>query len=1219
MALALATLAMASPACGQLVISEFMAANHTTLNDEDGDNSDWIEIHNATAAPANLDGWFLTDGPDDLTQWRFPATNLPPGGFLLVFASEKNRRDPGGPLHTNFKLSAAGEYLALVAPNGTTIVSQFAPAFPPQVADVAYGYVPDTSAVVLLGPGAPVRALVPVDNGLGLDWTAVEFDDSAWVPGTTGVGYDRQSVGVNFLPLLGLDVETLMYPRHPTLYARVPFAVTDPSAGDRLTLRLQFDDGVIAYLNGQEVARNNAPPDATFDSAALAPRPDAETTNFLDFDLSAYRGFLVAGTNVLAFHVLNSPTNSPDLLLLPQLEGPSSTNTPVPRYFPVPTPGRANNAGVATVGPIVTDVTHSPPAPADTDDLRVTARLRAAFAPVASATLRYRVMFGGEVTVPFLDDGAHGDGAAGDGLYGATIPAGTAKPGEMVRWFITATDTTGTNTSRFPPYPAPNASPAYLGTVVANPALTNPLPVFHWFVQSTAATDTETGTRGSVYWNGEFYDNVFCRVRGATATRYAKKAYKFDFNPGDHFRFQPGQPRVDELNLNSTYHDKAYVRAPLAFETYREAGTPASDAFNVRVQRNGAFFSVAVFVEQVDATFLERRGLDPRGALYKMFNGITSSSSGVEKKTRRHENNADLQALVTGLRFSNPNREAFVFDHFDVPALINYLAAGILSQDLDRMIKNFYLYRDTEGTRLWQMLPWDKDLTFGLFGLECDFVSGSDDSAPYANCRGGYISHPLVGTRTRNFGHVNNLVDAVYAIPATRQMFLRRLRTLMDALLQPPGTPPAQLWYERRLDELIPLLQPDATLDLAKWRAGFGQVQTLGTAMDRLKTNYLAQRRVHLYQTHSVENLGAYPAAAGIPPAPSGSPPLTFGTLEFNPASGNQAHEYIELLNANPVVVDISGYRLEGGVAFTFAPGTVVPAVGRVYVSPDQAAFRTRNTGPQAGQSLFVVGNYSGQLSARGESLRLLDTRGAVLASIAYPGQPSAVQEFLRITELMYHPPPADADAPGVDALEFITLENISTEVALDLTGVRFVNGIAFDFTGGAVTTLAPGATVLIVKDLAAFRARYGGDLPVAGQYAGALDNAGERLRLLDAAGEEVLDFTYDDAWYPDTDGHGYSLAIVDEHAEPDAWNTATQWRPRAVPFGLTGPALSMNRAGELTWPAWPPGYVLHVTDRLAEPVVWKVDDSPRLEQDGYYRVIIQPTGTARFYGLARP
>ena len=125
--LALGTAAFELPATAQFAITEFMAANNVTLNDEDGDNSDWIEIQNQGVSSANLAGWFLTDTTNNLVQWQFPATNLPPSGYLVVFASGKHRRTPGSPLHTNFKLSAGGEYLALVAPDGTNIVSQFAP------------------------------------------------------------------------------------------------------------------------------------------------------------------------------------------------------------------------------------------------------------------------------------------------------------------------------------------------------------------------------------------------------------------------------------------------------------------------------------------------------------------------------------------------------------------------------------------------------------------------------------------------------------------------------------------------------------------------------------------------------------------------------------------------------------------------------------------------------------------------------------------------------------------------------------------------------------------------------------------------------------------------------------------------------------------------------------------------------------------------------------
>ncbi|MEO5960941.1 MAG: CotH kinase family protein, partial [Opitutaceae bacterium] len=64
---------------------------------------------------------------------------IQPNGYLVVFASNKNRRDPSAPLHTNFALSASGEYLGLIKPDGTTVASEYAPSFPPQSEDVSYG------------------------------------------------------------------------------------------------------------------------------------------------------------------------------------------------------------------------------------------------------------------------------------------------------------------------------------------------------------------------------------------------------------------------------------------------------------------------------------------------------------------------------------------------------------------------------------------------------------------------------------------------------------------------------------------------------------------------------------------------------------------------------------------------------------------------------------------------------------------------------------------------------------------------------------------------------------------------------------------------------------------------------------------------------------------------------------------------------------------------
>ncbi len=121
-----------------VVISEFMACNTGSLLDEDGVASDWLELHN-TGAALSLQGWYLTDDPDDLTKWELPDAVLPADGYLVVFASDKNRKDPGAPLHANFKLDSNAGYVALVRPDGATIAHAYGPSYVVQYADVSYG------------------------------------------------------------------------------------------------------------------------------------------------------------------------------------------------------------------------------------------------------------------------------------------------------------------------------------------------------------------------------------------------------------------------------------------------------------------------------------------------------------------------------------------------------------------------------------------------------------------------------------------------------------------------------------------------------------------------------------------------------------------------------------------------------------------------------------------------------------------------------------------------------------------------------------------------------------------------------------------------------------------------------------------------------------------------------------------------------------------------
>src|SRR6185503_6347123 len=106
----------------------------------------------------------------------------------------------------------------------------------------------------------------------------------------------------------------------------------------------------------------------------------------------------------------------------------------------------------------------------------------------------------------------------------------------------------------------------------------------------------------------------------------------------------------------------------------------------------------------------------------------------------------------------------------------------------------------------------------------------------------------------------------------------------------------------------------------------------------------------------------------------------------------------------------------------------------------------------------------------------------------------------------------------------------------LQLGGIRFDEGITFTFpTSGPITSLAPGARVLVVKNKAAFESRYGTGLPIAGEYiglpGGTFSNNGEDVNIRGPVGEQLIHFNYDKDWYPITNGGGYSLVVRDPNA----------------------------------------------------------------------------------------
>ena len=126
---------------GSISINELIASNRSGRLDEDGEATDWIELHNFGTTPVNVMGWSLSDDPNEPSKFILPDRSIAAGGYLLISASGKNRTHVGaGEIHTGFKLAASGEYLGLFTPElPRAVADELAPAFPVQRNDHSYG------------------------------------------------------------------------------------------------------------------------------------------------------------------------------------------------------------------------------------------------------------------------------------------------------------------------------------------------------------------------------------------------------------------------------------------------------------------------------------------------------------------------------------------------------------------------------------------------------------------------------------------------------------------------------------------------------------------------------------------------------------------------------------------------------------------------------------------------------------------------------------------------------------------------------------------------------------------------------------------------------------------------------------------------------------------------------------------------------------------------
>lgn len=951
-------------------------------------------------------------------------------------------------------------------------------------------------------------------------------------------------------------------PGNAGAFLRIPFAVANPATVQGLRLNARCNDGFVAWLNGTQIASFNAPASPAWNSTATT---TALATRSQIIDLSS--ASVVAGDNVLAVHAMNNTVSDANFLSLSTLEAVSFD--PAGNYLLSSTPGAVNSAVRTSIGPFVSNVLYNgtlelPPQPAGgagSAPISITATVAPSLRPLATTNpvqLAWRIMYNAETLVT-MTPGA-------GGTWTANIPTTGLTAGQMIRWRIIATDNTGVQGTA-PAYLSTTNSDQYYGTVALD-AVASLLPIYRVFVPGTytfnnahVIDQNNVGGRAAFFYDGELYDNVYIRIKGDTTRTLNKRAHRVDFNSEHQFRWAPGRSRMKELALNAEYVDPSYTRQMLSMWLHRVSGTGGPEHFPVRCQINGVFWQLAFHTETQDFELLENMGLDGNGAMYASVGQMAGAAG--EKQTRVTEGTTDMANFVTAITNANATtRKNNVFDQIDIPATVNYLAVARITQEGDDVWANMVIHRDSDGTGEWRIIPFDTNLSWGQLYWQ-DYPT--HNSAIHATIDRNK-SHPLYGNQScapldYSQGSYNRFYNAMISVPETRAMLLRRMRSIMDQYLQPPGTVNPLL--EGMIDAHVARIAPEVTLDRAQWGwpsnggpYGFG-TQPWATAIDQMKTLFLTPRRTHLFTTHtSTTNVGIANAnSAGIPAAPQpASVPITIAGYDHFPAgSTTQDEEYIQLTNPNAFAADISRWTLSGGVEFTFKPGTVINAGGSLYVSPRQAAFRARTVSPRGGEGRFVVGPYDGKISSRGELIELRDASAVLVTSVTTPAAPTAAQQTLRITELSYHPSdPTVVEAGTIssvvaDDFEYIELLNTGA-ASLNLAGARFVKGIEFTFSAG--TTLAPGARLIVAANIPAFQLRHGTSATVTGPFLGSLDNGGESIELVDASGEVVLDFTYNDTWFPPTDGTGRTLVVRDAAPAHTGYGQPTHW---AISGSATG------------------------------------------------------------------
>ena len=371
--------------------------------------------------------------------------------------------------------------------------------------------------------------------------------------------------------------------------------------------------------------------------------------------------------------------------------------------------------------------------------------------------------------------------------------------------------------------------------------------------------------------------------------------------------------------------------------------------------------------------------------------------------------NFTLGLVGKGKEIDTWSRENYLFAHVDIPETINEMAAQNLIINQDRLTKNYYVYFNPD-TEEWLRLPWDLEAAFGLSGK-----LGGEPSPHYCVLACDQFNSPLFGdsehpqdirdffdggrwNRKLNFlwsppsygssswgssssnkekqwvcenpgsdgtgcfddrspryadGTFNYLSDALLDVKSTREMYLRRLRTLMDHFMN------------GRLEQIITQhyeeIRPSAKVDNTIWKTG-----DIDEGYEQLLTEQLPLRREQLYETYG-------PEGTGLIPGPQKSRPKVEVVVI-------PRFDEIQIINREPEAVDISDWKLDGAAKFKFKPGTVITSNSKVVLCKD--ILKCKNTDRYITMHVLIQGPFSGSLAERDSKFLLTDNNDQLIHSL---------------------------------------------------------------------------------------------------------------------------------------------------------------------------------------------------------------------------------------------